>query len=156
MAYVLKKVFRRAYTQGPAHPVTSITHTPPPTRRMRRRPSRIQNHAKLASQRSTTGSAPLLSAELKPQQQPPTCRRRSEKAPKMGSRKGYRIQLSIFVRGCDMVCYGRFRLLVAGHSVPIHPTSTTGKYLKCLRSNFEAVTWLTTCRTCLNVPFAAT
>ena len=23
-----------------------------------------------------------------------------------------------------MVCYGRFRLLVAGHSVPIHPTST--------------------------------
>ena len=23
-----------------------------------------------------------------------------------------------------MLCYGRFRLLVAGHLVPIHPTST--------------------------------
>ena len=27
-------------------------------------------------------------------------------------------------RSLCMVCYGRFTLLVAGHSVPIHPTST--------------------------------
>ena len=41
-----------------------------------------------------------------------------------GIERVWHTQLSIFVRGCDMVCYGRFTLLVAGHSVPIHPIST--------------------------------